>query len=65
MAGPSIQDESTAIGGESARQDGGAVLATVSNALVRLYKELFGRGPTKARSYCAGPDMLCCVLRAA
>jgi len=40
-----------------------SVLATVSNAMVRLYKELFGRGPTKARSYFAGPDVLVCVLR--
>ncbi|MBV9212805.1 MAG: DUF2294 family protein [Actinobacteria bacterium] len=39
------------------------MLATVSNAMVRLYKELFGRGPTKARSYFAGPDVLVCVLR--
>ena len=31
--------------------------------MVRLYKELFGRGPTKARSYFAGPDVLVCILR--
>ena len=37
-------------------------LAEVSNAMVRLYKELFGRGPTKARSGLAGPDTLICTL---
>jgi uncharacterized protein YbcI len=30
--------------------------------MVRLFKEQFGRGPTKARSYFAGPDVLVCVL---
>jgi uncharacterized protein YbcI len=30
--------------------------------MVRLFKEQFGRGPTKARSHWAGPDVLCVVL---
>jgi uncharacterized protein YbcI len=34
----------------------------ISNAMVRLYKEAFGRGPTKARSHFAGPDTLVVVL---
>jgi uncharacterized protein YbcI len=34
----------------------------VSNAMVRLYKEQFGRGPTKARSYWVGPDAISCFL---
>jgi uncharacterized protein YbcI len=34
----------------------------VSNAMVRLHKEQFGRGPTQARSHFAGPDSLMCVL---
>jgi uncharacterized protein YbcI len=38
-------------------------LTTISNAMVRLHKEQFGRGPTHARSSFAGPDMLICVLR--
>jgi uncharacterized protein YbcI len=37
-------------------------LQEVSNALVRLHKEQFGRGPTNARTYFAGPDALVCVL---
>ena len=41
----------------------GSALAAISNAMVRLYKEMFGRGPTKARSYLAAPDVLICILR--
>jgi uncharacterized protein YbcI len=37
-------------------------LTMVSNALVALHKEQFGRGPTSARSNFAGPDALLCVL---
>jgi uncharacterized protein YbcI len=39
-----------------------SVLAAVSNAMVALHKEQFGRGPTNARSNFAGPDTLVCVL---
>jgi uncharacterized protein YbcI len=39
-----------------------SVLALLSNEMVRLYKELFGRGPTKARTNFAGPDCLVCTL---
>jgi uncharacterized protein YbcI len=39
-----------------------SLLMEVSNTMVRLYKELFGRGPTRARSNWAGPDALVCVL---
>src|SRR3954470_15857587 len=35
----------------------------VSNAMVALHKEQFGRGPTRARSHFAGPDTLVCVLQ--
>ena len=38
------------------------VMQAVSNAMVRLHKEQFGRGPTIARSYFAGPDTLVCTL---
>jgi uncharacterized protein YbcI len=30
--------------------------------MVGLYKEQFGRGPTKARTHYAGPDCLVCTL---
>src|SRR4051812_27103086 len=38
------------------------VLLELSNTMVRLHKEQFGRGPTIARSNWAGPDTLICVL---
>jgi uncharacterized protein YbcI len=39
-----------------------SVLAAVSNAMVALHKEQFGRGPTNVRSHFAGPDALLCIL---
>ena len=36
----------------------------ISNAMVALYKETFGRGPTKARAQFAGPDTLVVILEA-
>lgn len=30
--------------------------------MVALFKEQFGRGPTRARTYWAGPDILVCLL---
>jgi uncharacterized protein YbcI len=44
------------------QQAGGALLQNVSNALVALHKEQFGRGPTRASSNFAGADTLICVL---
>jgi uncharacterized protein YbcI len=43
-------------------QSEGARLQAVSNAIVKLHKEQFGRGPTNARSHFAGPDALVCIL---
>jgi uncharacterized protein YbcI len=40
-----------------------SLLLKVSNEMVRIYKEQFGRGPTKARTDWAGPDALLCTLR--
>jgi uncharacterized protein YbcI len=39
-----------------------SLLASVSNAMVALHKEQFGRGPIGARSHFAGPNTLVCVL---
>ena len=44
------------------RERGASALKDVSNAMVRLHKEQFGRGPTSARSNFAGRDALVCVL---
>jgi uncharacterized protein YbcI len=46
---------------EVAEQDGHP-LAMISKEIVRIYKDQFGRGPTKVRSHFAGPDILVCVL---
>lgn len=34
----------------------------ISNAMVRLYKEQFGRGPTKARTHWCSADLITVVL---
>jgi uncharacterized protein YbcI len=39
-----------------------SVLAQVSNEMVRLYKEQFGRGPTRVRADWCGDDVLSVVL---
>jgi uncharacterized protein YbcI len=40
----------------------GEVLAGISTAIVRLYREHFGKGPTGAKTY-ALDDLIICVLR--
>jgi len=40
----------------------GVETAELSNAMVALYKELFGRGPTRAHSAYATPDVVICTL---
>jgi uncharacterized protein YbcI len=45
--------------------DGRGILMSVSNAMVTLHKEQFGRGPTRARSNFAGDDTLVCSLEQA
>jgi uncharacterized protein YbcI len=37
-------------------------LAEISREMVRIYKVQFGRGPTKARTAFAGPDLVVCTL---
>ena len=39
-----------------------SVLAEVSREMVRVYKEQFGRGPTRTRTQWAGTDVLITVL---
>jgi uncharacterized protein YbcI len=40
----------------------GLELQELTNTMVRLYKELFGRGPTKARTDYAGPDAVLATI---
>jgi uncharacterized protein YbcI len=46
----------------SAQEGRTSILMEVSNAMVRLYKEQFGRGPTTSRSFWAEPDAIVCLM---
>ncbi len=52
----------SAAAGDCAVDDGRSPMLEIANAMVRLYKEAFGRGPTKARAQFAGADTLVVVL---
>ena len=39
-----------------------SLMSSISNEMVRLYKDQFGRGPTKVRSHWAGPDSVVVLL---
>jgi uncharacterized protein YbcI len=45
-----------------ASQVDGPTLARITNGIVRLYAQGYGKGPVQARSYLAG-DVLLCVLQ--
>ena len=40
----------------------GEQLAAVTNGIVRLFREYYGRGPTKAKSYILDDRIVVCVL---
>jgi uncharacterized protein YbcI len=48
--------------GVATATDGRSPLLEISNAMVALYKEAFGRGPTTARAQFAGHDALLVIL---
>jgi uncharacterized protein YbcI len=50
------------LGHTEAEERRASPLLAISNEMVRLYKEYFGRGPTKARTYYCGNDVLTVVL---
>jgi uncharacterized protein YbcI len=50
------------VGPDDDRTDRTSVLASISAEMVRLYKEQFGRGPTKARTNWSGRDMVVVTL---
>lgn len=54
----------SALDSNAEQQAGGRASVTleVANAMVRIFKEQFGRGPTKARAGWAGPDVLVVTL---
>ena len=47
---------------QSTKQAHGDVLTAISDGMVALLKEFYGRGPTRAKSYYAD-DLVVCVLR--
>ena len=48
--------------GPSQQDRDGVELSELSKALVRLYKAWFGRGPTKASTHHAGPNIIVTTL---
>jgi uncharacterized protein YbcI len=46
-------------GGDDRRS---SVLASISDEMVRLYKDQFGRGPTRVRTHWCGDDIITSVL---
>ncbi len=48
--------------GRSERPPDHSVRAEISREMVRLYKDQFGRGPTKVRTDFASPDIVVCTL---
>jgi uncharacterized protein YbcI len=44
------------------QDQGTSVLQAVSNAMVRLHRDQFGRGPRTARTFFAGSDAMMCIL---
>ena len=57
-----MEDAAIAQGDGHVSTERRSVLLSVSNEMVRIYKEIFGRGPTRARADWAGPDALLCTL---
>jgi uncharacterized protein YbcI len=61
---PEQQTSSDGRGGDARNGEGRepGVAMEISNAMVRLYKHQFGRGPTKTRTHWCGQDMITVVL---
>ena len=57
-----MNDDTQVLAERTASDPRGMQTAELSNAMVRIYKEQFGRGPTKAHSVYAGPDLVICTL---
>jgi uncharacterized protein YbcI len=55
--------DDSAVASEQVADPHSSTLAEISRRMVRLYKEQFGRGPTKARTSFAGPDTVICTLK--
>jgi uncharacterized protein YbcI len=56
------QDSPPAAGHEMARTARGEILTAVSDGIVALFKEFYGKGPTRAKTYYED-DLVVCLLR--
>jgi uncharacterized protein YbcI len=57
-----MADETQGLSDETPAERRGMQVAELSNAMVAIYKEQFGRGPTKAHTVYATKDLLVCTL---
>jgi uncharacterized protein YbcI len=57
-----MDDHAQVVPEQTAAEQRGMQTSELSNAMVRLYKEQLGRGPTKAHSVYANPNLLICTL---
>jgi uncharacterized protein YbcI len=57
-----MTDEAQKLPGETAAERRGMQTAELSNAMVAIYKEQFGRGPTRAHTVFATDDLVVCTL---
>jgi uncharacterized protein YbcI len=57
-----MDTEGREAGEQAATHEKFSVQMQISNEMVRLYKDQFGRGPTKARTNWAGSDIIVTVL---
>jgi uncharacterized protein YbcI len=53
-------DQPAAVQDDGTREQ--SILSAISNEMVRIYKEQFGRGPTKTRTHWSGPDIVVVTL---
>jgi uncharacterized protein YbcI len=59
---PEEDDRESGMSDTTEQRSRTVALAAVSNAMVKLHKEQFGRGPTSARTDFAGPDTVVSTL---
>jgi uncharacterized protein YbcI len=56
------RDPPAGAGHETARAERGEVLTAVSDGIVALFKDFYGKGPTRAKTYYED-DLVVCLLR--
>ena len=59
---PASRDGSASSSPTNSRAEAGAISSSISRDIVRLHAELYGRGPTKAKTY-LDEDFALCVLQ--